>query len=64
MLEKLLSKRHMYHAYRQVISNNGAPGVDHMPLSQLMFYLTRNWDETGDLQFDVNSRMRTMEMAF
>ncbi len=46
MLEKLLSKRNMYYAYRQVMSNNGAPGVDHMPLSQLMFYLTRNWDET------------------
>ena len=46
-LPSILSKPNLTRAYRQVVRNRGASGVDNMPVSQLGDYLRDNW---GDLK--------------
>jgi RNA-directed DNA polymerase len=42
-MESILERENMNRAYRQVVSNKGAPGVDGMTVGQLRGYLDRHW---------------------
>ncbi|NJR53153.1 MAG: group II intron reverse transcriptase/maturase [Leptolyngbyaceae cyanobacterium CSU_1_3] len=39
MIEKVISRKNMHRAYRQVVSNQGSAGVDGMPVSGLLNHL-------------------------
>ena len=45
MIEKVLSRKNLYKAYRQVVRNKGSAGVDKMPVSELFSYLENNKDK-------------------
>ena len=42
-MESILERENMNRAYKQVVSNKGAPGVDGMSVGQLQGYLDRHW---------------------
>lgn len=42
MIEKVISRKNLYMAYRQVVSNQGSAGVDGMPVSDLLNHLNNN----------------------
>jgi RNA-directed DNA polymerase len=42
MIEKVLQPKNLYKAYRQVVGNKGAAGVDGMNVSELKSYIGRN----------------------
>ena len=42
-MEAVLERENMWAAYRRVVSNKGAPGVDEMPVEALEAYLKANW---------------------
>jgi hypothetical protein len=42
MIEKVLSRKNMYKAYRQVVSNQGSAGVDGMAVDELLNHLNIN----------------------
>ena len=42
MIEKVISRKNMLKAYQQVASNQGSAGVDGMPVTELLDYLTKN----------------------
>ncbi len=42
MIEEVLNRRNVMRAYRQVRSNKGSAGIDHMPVTELHDYLTKN----------------------
>lgn len=44
-LERILEKENLYRAYRQVVSNKGAPGVDGMRVDQLADYCREHPEE-------------------
>lgn len=44
MIEKVLNRKNLYKAYRQVVRNKGSAGVDKMPVSELFSYLESNRD--------------------
>ncbi len=44
MIEAILNRRNMMHAYRQVVSNKGAAGVDGMSVKELYGHLRNNRD--------------------
>ncbi|WKN31673.1 hypothetical protein PZB74_22255 [Porifericola rhodea] len=39
MIEKVLQPKNLYKAYRKVVGNKGAPGVDDMKVGDLRLYL-------------------------
>jgi RNA-directed DNA polymerase len=43
LMESILERENMNRAYKQVVSNKGAPGVDGMKVGQLRGYLRRHW---------------------
>jgi RNA-directed DNA polymerase len=43
MLDRILSKENMTQAYRRVVSNGGASGIDGMKASELQSYLNEAW---------------------
>lgn len=43
MLEEILSRANMLQAYERVTSNNGAPGIDKMPVDSLHEHLKQHW---------------------
>ena len=43
LMESILERDNMNRAYRQVVANKGAPGVDGMSVGQLRSYLDRHW---------------------
>lgn len=43
ILEQVVSRANMMTAYEKVKSNNGAPGIDNMPVDKLMPYLNKHW---------------------
>lgn len=45
MIEKVLNRRNMMRAYRQVVTNKGSAGVDGMPVGELYAYLTENREQ-------------------
>ena len=44
MIEKVLNRKNLYRAYRQVVSNKGSSGVDGMRVTELFSYLESNRD--------------------
>ena len=42
-MEMILSRENMKAAYRRVVRNKGAPGIDEMTVEQLKPYLTAYW---------------------
>ncbi|WSH63604.1 reverse transcriptase domain-containing protein [Rhizobium ruizarguesonis] len=42
-MEMILSRENMMAAYRRVVANKGAPGIDEMTVAQLKPYLTEDW---------------------
>lgn len=42
MIEQVLKPKNLYKAYRQVVCNKGAAGINHMKVDQLLFYLDNN----------------------
>ncbi|SHM52035.1 hypothetical protein SAMN04488057_1022 [Cyclobacterium lianum] len=44
MIEKVLNRKNLYKAYRQVVRNKGSAGVDGMKVSELFSYLENNRD--------------------
>lgn len=44
MIEKVLNRKNLYKAYRQVVRNKGSAGVDGMPVHELLSYLENNRD--------------------
>lgn len=45
LLERILSRPNMSLAWRQVKANQGAPGVDNMPIDDFMAYAHEHWQE-------------------
>jgi len=45
MIEQVLNRRNMMHAYRQVVSNKGSAGVDGMCVGELYAHLTNNREQ-------------------
>ena len=43
MMEIIVTRQNMMRAYRRVLANKGAPGVDGMTVGQLKSYLLRCW---------------------
>jgi group II intron reverse transcriptase/maturase len=44
MIEKVLNRKNLYKAYRQVVRNKGSAGVDGMNVTELLSYLESNRD--------------------
>lgn len=44
MIEKVLNRKNLYKAYRQVVRNKGSAGVDGMQVTELLSYLESNRD--------------------
>ena len=44
MIEKVMSRKNMREAYRQVVSNQGSAGVDGLPVQALSKHLNKNRD--------------------
>src|SRR5690554_6395185 len=44
MIEKVLNRKNLYNAYRQVVRNKGSAGVDGMKVTELFSYLESNRD--------------------
>ncbi len=42
MIEQVLNRKNLYKAYRQVVRNKGASGVDNMKVDALLSYLESN----------------------
>jgi len=42
-MEAILSRENMMVAYRRVVANKGAPGIDKMTVEQLKPFLTAHW---------------------
>ncbi len=42
MIEQVLNRRNVHHAYRQVMSNKGSAGIDGMTVKELYEYLNKN----------------------
>jgi group II intron reverse transcriptase/maturase len=42
MIEKVLKRKNLYQAYRQVVQNKGSAGVDGVPVTELLSYLENN----------------------
>ncbi len=45
LLDKILDKRNLYNAYKQVIANKGAAGIDGMSVDELLPWLVENVNE-------------------
>lgn len=45
MIEKVLNRKNLYKAYRQVVRNKGSAGVDGMKVTELLSYLDSNRDK-------------------
>lgn len=45
MIEQVLNRRNMMHAYRQVVPNKGSAGVDGMSVNGLYVHLKRNGEQ-------------------
>jgi RNA-directed DNA polymerase len=45
MIEKVLNRKNLYKAYRQVVRNKGSAGVDGMKVTELLSYLESNRDK-------------------
>ena len=43
MMEAVVARENLLDAYRQVMGNKGAAGVDHMTVEQLKPYLQEHW---------------------
>ncbi len=43
MMEIIVTRQNMLRAYRRVLANKGAPGVDGMTVGQLKSFLKRSW---------------------
>jgi RNA-directed DNA polymerase len=43
LMEDVVSRGNMMAAYKRVVSNKGAPGIDRMTVDQLKEYLTEHW---------------------
>ena len=43
MMEAVVGRENMTNAYEQVMENQGAPGVDGLPVGELKAYLRENW---------------------
>ena len=52
LMESILERENMNRAYRQVVSNKGAPGVDGMSVGQLRGYLDRHWPKIKESLLD------------
>ncbi len=44
MIEKVLDRKNLYKAYRQLVRNKGSAGVDGMKVTELFSYLENNRD--------------------
>ena len=44
-LEDIVNERNLLHACDQVMSNDGAPGIDGMKAEELFSYLVHHWQE-------------------
>jgi group II intron reverse transcriptase/maturase len=45
LMEAVVERRNMWQAYRKVVSNNGASGVDGMSVEALQYYLKEHWPQ-------------------
>ena len=43
LMEAVVERENMARAYRRVVHNGGAPGVDQMPVEHLLLYLKEQW---------------------
>ncbi|WP_051720159.1 hypothetical protein [Anditalea andensis] len=44
MIEKVLNRKNLYKAYRQVVRNKGSAGVDGMKVTEMLSFLESNRD--------------------
>ena len=45
LLERILSRANLSQAWRRVKANNGAPGVDNMPIKDFMAFAHEHWEK-------------------
>lgn len=48
LMELLVTKENMTNAYKRVLKNKGAPGVDGLEVTELREYLQKHWSEIKD----------------
>jgi RNA-directed DNA polymerase len=56
LMEIILDRQNMVRAYRRVLANKGAPGVDGMTVGQLKSYLKRCWPKIRQVLLEGNYR--------
>jgi RNA-directed DNA polymerase len=52
MMEIIVTRQNMLRAYRRVLANKGAPGVDGMTVGQLKSFLKRCWPKIKQALLD------------
>ena len=52
MMEIIVTRQNMWRAYRRVLANKGAPGVDGMTVGQLKSFLKRCWPKIKQALLD------------
>ena len=45
LMEMILERRNMFRAFKQIIANKGAPGIDKITVNQIGGYLKRHWSK-------------------
>ena len=45
LLEEILSRENMMRAYKRVVTNKGASGVDGITTEEVKQYLVENWED-------------------
>ena len=53
LIERLVERENMIKAYKRVVGNKGAPGVDGIPVDQLEPYLQAHWSEIKVLSISI-----------
>ena len=48
LMEEVVERENMLKAYRRVVANKGAAGVDHMEVDELAEELKTHWQETKE----------------
>lgn len=48
MLEEILEPHNMNEAYKKVVSNGGASGVDGVAIEELKNYISENWKRISE----------------
>ena len=65
LLEEILSRENMMRAYKRVVANKGASGVDGITTEEVRQYLIEHWEEIRkQIQTQIDKTEKTMTEGF